>query len=113
MITKTTEDIIAAICPVVNSGTTKIIIKSELLHNFYVYLPLLCLLQEFVCCILGSQVTDADKINLFSNTPLLNFVEYGMISTVYVSPGCTPYSVTLVLLTIKGDWSELTLCVTT
>ena len=38
--------------------------------------------------------------------------KYGVISTVYVSPGCTPYSVTLVLLiTGIGDWSELTLCV--
>ena len=36
----------------------------------------------------------------------------GMISAVYVFPGCTPYSVTLVLLmTVIGDWSELTLCV--
>ena len=26
-----------------------------------------------------------------------------LISTVYVSPGCTPYSVTLVLLTVIGD----------
>ena len=38
--------------------------------------------------------------------------KYGVISTVYVCPGCTPYSVTLVLLmTGIGDWSELTLCV--
>ena len=29
----------------------------------------------------------------------------------YVSPGLTPYSVTLVLLVVIGDWSELTLCV--
>ena len=36
---------------------------------------------------------------------------YGVISTVYASPGCTPYSVTLVLLTAIGNWSELTLCV--
>ena len=35
----------------------------------------------------------------------------GPISTVYVSPGFTPYSVTFVLLTVIGDWSELTLCV--
>ena len=35
-----------------------------------------------------------------------------LISTVYVSPGCTPYSVTLVLLTVIGDCElELTLCV--
>ena len=34
---------------------------------------------------------------------------YGVISTVYVSPGCTPKSVTLFLLTVIGDWSELTL----
>ena len=27
----------------------------------------------------------------------------GVISTVYISPGCTPYSVTLVLLTVIGD----------
>ena len=37
--------------------------------------------------------------------------KYGVTSTVYVSPGCTPYSITLVLLTVIGDWSELTLCV--
>ena len=35
-----------------------------------------------------------------------------LISTEYLFPGCTPYSVTLVLLTVIGDWSELTLCVT-
>ena len=29
----------------------------------------------------------------------------------YVSPALTPYSVTLVLLVVIGDWSELTLCV--
>ena len=33
-----------------------------------------------------------------------------LISTVYVSPGLTPYSVTLVLLVVIGDWSVLTLC---
>ena len=44
--------------------------------------------------------------------PALNSM-YGVISTVYVSPGCTPYSVTLVLLTVIGDWSELTLCIIT
>ena len=32
-------------------------------------------------------------------------------STVYVSPGCTPHSITLVLLTAIGDWSELIHCV--
>ena len=34
---------------------------------------------------------------------------YGVISTVYTSPGCTPNIVTLFLLTVIGDWSELTL----
>ena len=29
----------------------------------------------------------------------------------YVSPGLTPNNVTLVLLVVIGDWSELTLCV--
>ena len=38
-------------------------------------------------------------------------ITLGIISTVYVSPGFTPNSVTLVLLTVIGDWSELTLCV--
>ena len=32
-------------------------------------------------------------------------------STVYVSPGCMPHSITLVLLTAIGDWSELIHCV--
>ena len=53
-------------------------------------------------------------MNFFDMLPLgfITFVECGVISTVYVSPGCTPYSVTLFLLTINGDLSELTLCVT-
>ena len=33
-----------------------------------------------------------------------------VISTEYVSPALTLYSVTLVLLVAIGDWSELTLC---
>ena len=44
-------------------------------------------------------------------SPFLKSTLNGVISTVYVSPGCTPYSVTLVLLVVIGDWSELTLCV--
>ena len=34
---------------------------------------------------------------------------YGVISTAYTSPGCTPNIVTLFLLTVIGDWSELKL----
>ena len=42
------------------------------------------------------------KKKLFSLPFLVN--KYGVISTVYVSPDCTPYSVTLGLLTV------ITLC---
>ena len=42
-------------------------------------------------------------------SPFLKSTLNGVISTVYVSPGCTPYSVTLVLLVVIGDWSELSI----
>ena len=59
------------------------------------------------CCVVGLGVTVITvefDLHVDINGP------YGVISTVYVSPGCTPNSVTLVLLTVIGDWSELTLC---
>ena len=77
------------------------------------YIPSLSLPQETICCIVGSH-TDAEKMNFFDMLPLgfITFVGYGVISTVYIFPGCTPYNVTLFLLTINGDLSKLTLCVT-
>ena len=61
---------------------------------------------HILCCVVGLGVTVITiEFDLHINIAGL----YGVISTLYVSPGCTPYSVTLDLLTVIGDWSELTL----
>ena len=52
-------------------------------------------------------VTTVDVLEFVCTVALIRI----LISTEYVSPGLTPYSVTLVLLVVIGDWSELTLCV--
>ena len=98
-------------------------------HDYYqyqFYLPLF----KFICCISKSTKTikcyTEFLVNSYyrfrdqlHNLKLLVSITKGIkmflmwinLHRQYVSPGCTPYSVTLVLLTVIGDWSELKLCV--
>ena len=64
----------------------------------------------FIPFIQISNIPWISKLDMRKHTVVC--LERGVIFTMYVFPGCIPYSVTLVLLTIIGDWSELTLCVT-
>ena len=82
------------------------IIKTFIYLMINSHLPSISLLH--MCCDvgLGTEVT-AMTVEFGLHVDIIG--PYGVISTAYVSSGCTPNSVTLVLLTVIGDWSELTL----
>ena len=59
-----------------------------------------------MCCVVGLGVT-VTTVEFDLHVDITG--PDGVISTAYDSPGFTPKSVTLFLLTVIGDWSELTL----
>ena len=95
------------VCISVIEHVTRIIKTSTFVYHMIKHrLPSNSLLH--ICCDVGLR-TGVTEMKVKFDLHVHITGPHGVISTAYVSSGCTPNSVTLVLLTVIGDWSELTL----